>query len=51
MPPIDFVPRFCPESVFGAFEPAHQLLSLLRAGSVSLRVYRADDRLVRSILG
>jgi hypothetical protein len=33
-----------------AFEPAHLLLSVLRAGSVSLRVYRADDRLVRSLL-
>ena len=47
---LDFSKLFHGESSFGAFEPARLLLSVLRAGSVSLRVYRAGDRLVRSIL-
>jgi len=33
-----------------AFSSHGLLLSLLRAGGVSLRVYRADDRLVRGTL-
>jgi hypothetical protein len=48
---LDFGALFHSESEFRAFDPAYLLLSVLRAGSVSLRVYWADDRLVRIHLG
>jgi len=38
------------QSFASAFLSRHLLLSLLRAGDVSLRVYQAGDRLVRGIL-
>ena len=46
---LDFSATFHSEFLPSELEPAHLLLFVLRAGSVSLRVYRADDRLVRSL--
>jgi len=47
---LDLLAGHAEQSSTSAFSSHGLLLSLLRAGGVSLRVYRADDRLVRGTL-